>query len=151
MNNNCCYFQAPPNLVTHQQRQAAEAIFLDFRQTKTPYQLCCGILETSTVDYVLFESAGLIKVALIREWNSLPTDDLSSLKQYLWHYIVSKPTLAPFVRERILQVIAIMVKRKSVEDLGEDRKIILNEIEALMMNGNLPIVSVTLKIYTCVT
>jgi predicted lysophospholipase L1 biosynthesis ABC-type transport system permease subunit len=64
--------------------------------------------------------------------------DIASLRQYLLHYIISKPTLAPFVRERILQVIAIMVKRGSVEDLGEERKEILNEVEGLIMSGDMP-------------
>lgn len=98
-------------------------------------------METSSIDYVLFESAGVIKAALIREWPLLQQTDIASLRQYLLHYIISKPTLAPFVRERILQVIAIMVKRGSVEDLGEERKEILNEVEGLIMSGDLPRVS----------
>ncbi|XP_046738110.1 exportin-4-like isoform X2 [Diprion similis] len=63
-------------------------------------------------------------------------EDIRSLRQYLLHYIISKPQLAPFVRERILQVIAIMVKRGSVEDLGRDRGQILNEVEGLIMSGD---------------
>ena len=95
-------------------------------------------METSTIDYVLFESAGVIKIALIREWPMLPPEDIVSLRQYLLNYIMNKPTLAPFVRERILQVIAIMVKRGSVEDFGQERRQILNEVEALIMSGNMP-------------
>lgn len=137
-------FQAPPNLVTPQQRQSAEAVFLEFRKTKSPYQLCREILETSTIDYVRFEATGVIKIALIREWSMIPEADISSLRQYLLHYIISRPTLAPFVRERILQVIAIMVKRGSVEDLGKDREEILNEVEQLIVSGDMPRVCIAI-------
>lgn len=68
----------------------------------------------------------------------LQQSDIVSLRQYLLHYIISKVSLAPFVRERILQVIAIMVKRGSIEDLGEERNEILNEVEKLIMSGDLP-------------
>lgn len=59
--------------------------------------------ETSKVDYVLFEAAGLIKEAIIREWSFL-NDEIKALQQYLLSYVVEKATLAAFVRERILQV-----------------------------------------------
>ena len=90
------------------------------------------------MDYVLFESAGVIKAALIREWSMLQQSDIVSLRQYLLHYIISKPTLAPFVRERFLQVIALMIKRGSIDDFGEERKALLNEVEGLIMSGDLP-------------
>lgn len=90
------------------------------------------------MDYVMFESAGVIKIALIREWSMLPQTDVNNLRMYLLHFIINKPTLAPFVRERILQVIAIMIKRGSVEDIGEERNKILNEVEELIKNGDPP-------------
>ncbi|KAM0733116.1 Exportin-4 [Formica fusca] len=129
---------APPNLISAEQRQSAEAVFLNFRKTRLPYQLCRQILELSTVDYVLFETAGLIKTALVQEWPTLSESDISSLRQYLLHYVIGKPTLAPYVRARILQVIAIIIKRGSVDDFGQERRQILNEVESLIRNEDLP-------------
>ncbi|XP_011701811.1 PREDICTED: exportin-4-like isoform X1 [Wasmannia auropunctata] len=129
---------APPNLISSEQRQSAETVFLNFRKTKSPYQLCQQILELCSVDYILFETAGLIKTALIHEWSTLSESDVSSLRQYLLHYVMSKPTLAPYVRTKILQVFAIIVKRGSVDDFGQERSRIIDEIENLIKSGNLP-------------
>ena len=78
--------------------------------------------ETSKVEYVLFESSGLIREGLIREWNSLSKSDVSALRTYLLQYVVGNPSLSSYVRERIVQVMAIIIKRQSVEDLGADRR-----------------------------
>lgn len=110
---------------------------MNFRMTKMPYQLCRDILETSKMDFVLYESARLIKSALIKEWKLLSNDDTDLLRNYLFHYNLNKPTLAPFVREQITQVIAIMVKRKSVEDDGVICNAVLNEIDSMIINGDL--------------
>ena len=84
----------------------------------------------------------MIKTALIQEWPTLSESDISSLRQYLLHYVINKPTLAPYVRTRILQVFAIIVKRGSVDDFGQERSRIINEIENLIKSGNLPNVSI---------
>jgi len=125
-----------PNLVTPDQRSAAEAIFLNFRKSKHPYSMCKELLETSKSDYVLFEASGLIKDALIREWNEIPASDTRGLRTYLLQYVVSHPNCSGFVRERIVQVIAIMVKRQSVEDVGEDRAVVINEVQQLITSNN---------------
>lgn len=90
-------------MVTAEQRLHAQNVFLEFRSTKNPYQLCREILEKSSSDYVLFEAAGLLKSALIREWNLLSQSDISSLREYLLTYLLRKE--APgFLREKLLQV-----------------------------------------------
>lgn len=90
-------------MVTSEQRHQAESVFLEFRSTKNPYQLCQEILEKSRVDYVLFEAAGLLKTALIREWTLLSENDISSLREYLLNYLLRQET-PTFLREKLLQV-----------------------------------------------
>jgi hypothetical protein len=128
----------PPGLVTPEQRHAAETIFLNFRKSKCPYQMCKELLDTCKNDYVLFEAGSLIKDALIREWRELPLEVVRDVRQYLLQYVVSRLDLANFVRERIVQVIAIMVKRQSVEDGGEDRAAVVKEVQQLITSGNQP-------------
>ncbi len=124
--------------MTPEQRHAAETIFLNFRKSKCPYQMCKELLDTCKNDYVLFEAGSLIKDALIREWRELPLEVVRDVRQYLLQYVVSRLDLANFVRERIVQVIAIMVKRQSVEDGGEDRAAVVKEVQQLITSGNQP-------------
>lgn len=82
----------------------------------------------------MFEAAEVMKAAVIREWSFLLNSDKVSLRQYLFQYVTTRD-LPSFVRDRILQIIAIMVKRSSIEDNGRDRAIILQEVENLIVNA----------------
>jgi hypothetical protein len=53
---------------------------------------------------------------------------------------MNKPNLPPYVEGSILQLIAILIKRASVNDFGQA---ILEEIENLIMIGDLPKVNKT--------
>lgn len=53
-----------------------------------------------------------------------------------------------FVRDRILQVIAIMVKRASIDDMGKERGTILQEVENLIVNAEADKVNFYIKIIT---
>ncbi|KAK6640921.1 hypothetical protein RUM44_012619 [Polyplax serrata] len=128
---------APPNIVNNEQRQAAEEVFINFNKTKSPYGLCKYILETSKVDYVLFEVASLLKSAIIREWTLLQESDIASLRQYLLQYVGERSASLPvFVREKILQAIAVIVKRGSVCDNAAHRGQLISDIENLIMNAD---------------
>lgn len=122
-------------MVTNEQRHAAETIIINFRKSKSPYVVCREILENSQVQYIMFEAAELLKSALIREWSFLQESDIISLRQYLMHYVMNR-TPSAFVQERLLQVIAIMIKRGSVEDLGQERANILSEVENLIIGAD---------------
>lgn len=82
----------------------------------------------------MFEAAEVMKAAVIREWSFLLNSDKISLQQYLFQYVTSR-NLPSFVRDRILQIIAIMVKRASIEDNGRERANILQEVENLIVNA----------------
>jgi hypothetical protein len=98
------FIEAGPNVVSPVERRASENVFLNFRKTSSPFALCKHILETSKVDYVLFESAGLIKDGLIREWASVGKADSAAMRTYLLGYVVNRPALSGYVRERLVQV-----------------------------------------------
>ncbi|KAK7073379.1 Exportin-4 [Halocaridina rubra] len=127
---------APPDLVTSEQRHEAEQVFLQLRNTKNPFNLCRQLLEGSQVDYLLFEAATLLRVGVIREWRDLSKEDILQLRQYIVQYIVSRHNLPHYVRETLVQVVGIMVKRGSVEDQGEDRGRLLTEVEQLVSAGD---------------
>lgn len=127
--------------MSNQERHAAEEIFLNFRKSKSPYTLCRQILEECQIHYVLFEAAEVLKTALIREWDFLQESDILALRQYLMHFITSRE-LPGYVQERILQIIAIIIKRGSVDDFGRERANILNDVENMIVDSS------SKKVYT---
>lgn len=66
-------------------------------------------VDCSKVDFVLFETAGTLRDALIRDWLILSQDQKNELRQYLFQFIMRDGNIAAFVRERILQVILLIL------------------------------------------
>ena len=85
---------------------------------------------------LLFEAADVIKRALIIEWDDLLEQDRLQLRQYLLNYVLNRQTQS-YVREKILQVIAIMIKRVSITDAGRETREILSEMERMMAHGDI--------------
>ncbi|XP_058055043.1 exportin-4-like [Anopheles bellator] len=127
---------APPNSITNQQRQESETLFTNFRKTKAPYALCQTVLEKSSVDLVLFEAADVLKKAIVGEWKFIAEQDRVSLRQYLLNYVINRD-IPVFIRDKLLQVVAIMIKRASLEDHGIERGQIIEETKKMLTSGDL--------------
>lgn len=126
---------SPPTHVSSEQRHAAEKVFTDLRKMKAPYEMCRHIMEKTQSDFVLFQTADVLKTAIITEWGYIAAEDRSALRQYLLNYLIHKD-VPSFVREKLMQVVAIMIKRASLEDFGVELGQILDETEKIMHSGD---------------
>ncbi|XP_076466305.1 exportin-4-like isoform X2 [Babylonia areolata] len=134
---------APPNVVTTEQRHAAENIILNFRKTKMPYNICRVILENSSFDYVLFQAATTIKEAIVREWTLLNAQDIESLRSFLLRFITKNISLQSYVREQILQTVAVILKRGTLES-SHGCDCLFQDVTQLISSGN-----VTMQLVAC--
>ncbi|XP_041355105.1 exportin-4-like [Gigantopelta aegis] len=135
---------APPNLVTSEQRHAAENVILSFRKTKLPYTTCKYIMENSKIDYVLFQGATTIKEAIVREWTLLSAEDVESLRSFLLRYITKNISLQSYVREQVLQTVAVILKRSTLDTKGTTCDSLFQDVTQLIGSGN-----VTMQLVAC--
>lgn len=128
--------QQPPNLISQEQRHTAETIIMHFRKTPSPYAMCREIFENSTCDLLIFEAADTLKRSVVAEWNVLEDENKLLLRQYLLNYSINRD-IPTFIRAKILQVVAIMIKRSSMIDAGTERTQILEEMAQMIKFGDL--------------
>ncbi|XP_074663144.1 exportin-4-like [Tubulanus polymorphus] len=128
---------APPSIVTSEQRHAAEGVFLSFKKSKLPYDTCKFILENSKNDYVLFHAASTMKENIIKEWTLLSPEEIDSLRTFLFYYVLHNVDLQNFVREQILQAVAVIVKRGMFDTKKTDQEQLFNEITKLIHSGQM--------------
>lgn len=122
-------------MVSNDVRLVSESMIMNFRKTKAPYAMCQHILNTTKNDYLQFEAAGLIKGALITEWDSLSDAESLELRQYLINFAMGREDAQQYVRERVLQVVAIITKRRAIKIDITELLNALAELEAIFQNG----------------
>ncbi|GIX93060.1 exportin-4 [Caerostris extrusa] len=127
---------APPSVINSEQRHQAESVFLSFQKTKNPFHLCQFILANSKSDYVQFQAASLLKQATIREWKLMEKPVVEQLRTGLLNFVLQNLSLQNYVREQLLLVVAIMVKRSSVEEGSEIVADFLTEVSRLISSGD---------------
>lgn len=123
-------------MVTNDVRLLSENMIMTFRKTKAPYAMCQHILNTTKNDFLQFEAAGLIKSALITEWDALSNEESLALRQYLINFVMGREDTQQYVRERVLQVVAIITKRRAIRIDITELLDSLSELEAIFQNGN---------------
>ncbi|KAI1299341.1 Exportin-4 [Halotydeus destructor] len=110
---------APPYQTSAQQLAEAQQVFMEFQKTKQPFELCRALLENTAAAYVKFQAAQCLKNGVIRDWSSLKQDNRSlQLLTYLFEYVTNRESLEPFVREQLLLVCAIVLKRIGIDERG---------------------------------
>ncbi|KAF0299696.1 Exportin-4 [Amphibalanus amphitrite] len=95
------------------------------------------IFLTCQNSYVQFEAANLLRDGLLREWKQLPPEATTELKNYLLNYLVAHTSAPGFLRERLVQTVAILVKRRSVDDEGAQRSELLSNLQQLIRSPDI--------------
>lgn len=90
------------------------------------------------MELILFETVKLMKNILIYEWRGLKNEDKILLRQKLLDFVMNNQLLHCSVVERILQIVSIMVKRKFIEDGGDELKGLLETIKGMIFGSQEP-------------
>lgn len=77
----------------------------------------------------------MVKNIIIYEWRGLSEEDKMLMRQKFLDYVLNNHNLPPSVIERVLQIVAIMVKRKFLEDSGEELKGLLETIKGMIFGS----------------
>ena len=82
--------------------------------------MCRRILESSTCSpYLKYQAATCLKNSIIRDWSYLKEEGRHvQLLQYLVEYVTNQTNLSHFIREQLLLVAAILLKRIGIQESG---------------------------------
>uniref|UniRef100_A0A915ATK0 Exportin-4 n=1 Tax=Parascaris univalens TaxID=6257 RepID=A0A915ATK0_PARUN len=123
---------APPSQVSHEERKAAEQLFLSFRQSKLAPRLCKYVLESSTNDFLLFEVAQATSSSLLKDWSVTESSVIEGCYKYILQYVAERPHLANFVKRELLICCAKLYKRGIFDQKAGDLDSLCVTVEQLI-------------------
>ncbi|RNA22306.1 exportin-4-like, partial [Brachionus plicatilis] len=97
--------------VSKEEREEAEKIFIQFKESKSPYDFCYFLLQKSSDSHVLFQAVSTIQAAALREWPLLSTETILALQTNLFDYVTESRSIEQYVQKQILQTVAVFYKR----------------------------------------
>ena len=109
-------------------RQGAESALLQLRapgleSAQHAIQTCREVLNSSAVPAAQFQAALAVRDVVMRDWHLLPQEALASLREEMLQTTIGRvltpPGAVPFVRQQLLQLVALMYKRVWLTDDAE--------------------------------
>jgi hypothetical protein len=88
----------------------AERFLLEFRESQHVFEGFRRVLETSSNPFAYFQAACAAKAALVPKWQSITVEERHQLQQLCFGILSSQPSLPAYVREQLLQILALLFK-----------------------------------------
>lgn len=130
------FLQNPFQATSRDHLKQSENVFLNFSKAQITIPDLFSIMTKTRNELLLFETVKLIKNIIIYEWRGLNDEDKLLLRQKLLDFVLNDEALHASVVERILQIVAIMIKRKFLEDGGEQLKEMIEGIKGMIFSPN---------------
>uniref|UniRef100_A0A914WUI0 Exportin-4 n=1 Tax=Plectus sambesii TaxID=2011161 RepID=A0A914WUI0_9BILA len=128
---------SPPNKVGHADRKAAEALFLELRNSKVPLEACKQVFETCQNEYVIYQTTRSLRESTLREWAVLEPASIEAVWKYVLQYAVDKANLSNYVTAELLQTVAMVLKRATFDTKAGDTDTFYSSIEQMVASGDL--------------
>eukprot|EP00118_Oscarella_pearsei_P011593 m.78733 g.78733 ORF g.78733 m.78733 type:complete len:1139 (+) comp36115_c0_seq1:87-3503(+) len=126
---------APPGVVSQEERQQAEQVFLAFETASVSCATCQQIIETDCGMYVHFHAVSAMKRAIVREWPGFTVSDANKLRDFFTSLAIRDSRLPAFVRARVCEVVAVMLKCCMLSDGFQPLKDVFTQSTANLLQS----------------
>ena len=143
----CGDLQSADNAV----RGAAEAMLMEMRQSPSAIMAAKAALEGAESTGAKFQAALVLKDALMRDWDSVERSQLVSLRDELLSYTANfAAQLHQIVKQQLLRLVALMLKRSWLED-EQGRGLIFEQASEMVASADLEVQSLAAALLRALT